>query len=533
MNEIDCPIVEVTVYRSEADIKRTGKIKLPVGLQKVVISDVSSKINQDSIRVNGRGLGSIISTDIKSKLGERTPLPEITILLDELEQLYLEKATLEAEKEALAQKQGGLLSLWNKTTQEEHFLRRWAMGKIEIEKLKTLETYVFQDFSTKLLDLDLKLKKLQEKIDDKNEQLEMLNAQFRAQTERLYDVIINVDVDQESDFELDVTYRIYDSYWHPMYDITLESESAKVEQFVSVRNSTFEPWNNAYLTLSTVSTNITSIQEPEPYYIYMGTPYVAKPRSVVRRDMFEAEKKMAEIEVMDDLAGAPYEEEPAPMPPPAPDLKVVEAELRSEGEVQVFKLSEKVTIPPDGEPHGFLAQTYKLKFEREFYWDAYLGNEVIEILKITNGDVTLLPGRAKVFEGPDFIGATNLPKIAPSEEFDAGARVSPTIKVEKKLMEREAEKTGLVGKKSTRAYKYQLKIENLREQNSIITVYDRIPKSQSEEVEVELKSMKPEPKETRLGIHKWEVEVPAKSEFFIEYEFVIEFPRGQNVYPLP
>jgi len=249
--------------------------------------------------------------------------------------------------------------------------------------------------------------------------------------------------------------------------------------------------------------------------------------------MFEAEKKMAEIDVMDDLAGAPYEEEPALMPPPAPDLKVVEAELRSEGEVQVFKLPERVTIPPDGEPHGFLAQTYKFQFAREFYWDAYLGNEVIELLKITNGDVTLLPGRAKVFEGQDFIGATNLPKIAPSEEFDAGARVSPTIKAEKKLMEREAEKTGLVGKKSTRLFKYQLKIENLREKSSIITVYDRIPKSQSEEVEVVIKSMKPEPKETRLGIHEWELEVPAKSEFLIEYEFVIEFPRGQNVYPLP
>jgi uncharacterized protein (TIGR02231 family) len=532
MNEMDCPIVEATIYRSEADIKRTGKIKLPAGLQKVIISDVSSKINQESIRVNGRGLGSIISTDIKSKLGERTPLPEITSLLDELEQLYLEKAKLEAEKAALTQQQEGLLSLWNKTTHEEHFLRRWAMGKIDIEKLKTLEAYVFQDFSTKLLDLDLKLKKLQEKIDDKNEQLEMLNAQFREQTERLYDVIINVDVDQESDFELDVTYRIYDSYWHPTYDITLESESAKVEQFAHILNSTFEPWNNVYLTLSTVSTSVTSIQEPEPYYIYLGTPYVAKPMSA-RRDMFEAEKKMADIDVMDDLAGAPYEEEPALMPPPAPALKVVEAELRSEGEVQVFKLPEKVTIPPDGEPHGFLAQTYKLQFKREWYWDAYLGNEVIEILKITNGDVTLLPGRTKVFEGQAFIGTTNLPKIAPSEEFDAGARVSPTIKAEKKLMEREAEKTGLVGKKSTRSYKYQLKIENLRETDSLITVFDRLPKSQSEEVEVEVKSVKPEPKETRLGIYEWEVEVAAKSEFIIEYDFVIEFPRGQNVYPLP
>ena len=51
MNEMDCPIVEVTVYHSEADIKRAGKIHLPVGLQKVFLADVSSKINQDSIRV--------------------------------------------------------------------------------------------------------------------------------------------------------------------------------------------------------------------------------------------------------------------------------------------------------------------------------------------------------------------------------------------------------------------------------------------------------------------------------------------------
>ncbi len=243
--------------------------------------------------------------------------------------------------------------------------------------------------------------------------------------------------------------------------------------------------------------------------------------------------KMADMD--DALAGAPFEEEPMPttMPPPAPKLQVVEAELQSEGEVQVFKLPEKVTIPPDGEQHSFLAQVYTLKSKREFYWDAYLGNEVIELLKITNGDVTLLPGRAKVFDMNDFIGATNLSKILPNEEFEVGARVSPTIKAEKKLQDYEAEKTGLVGKKSTRYYKYQLKLENLSDKSSLVTVYDRLPHSQSEEIEIQVKSMKPEPKEKRLGIHKWEIEVAAKSEFFIEYDFVIEFPRGQNVYPLP
>ncbi|MCK5588227.1 MAG: hypothetical protein KAI34_05855, partial [Candidatus Lokiarchaeota archaeon] len=117
-------------------------------------------------------------------------------MLYALEKLNLEKIRLQAEKTALTQQQEGLLSLWNKTTHEEHFLRRWAMGKTTLENLKTLESYVFQpDFSIKLLDLDNELNKLQEKIDDKTEQLEMLSARERESVERLYDVVINIDVD--------------------------------------------------------------------------------------------------------------------------------------------------------------------------------------------------------------------------------------------------------------------------------------------------------------------------------------------------
>ena len=93
---------------------------------------------------------------------------------------------------------------WISLAEKEHFVKRWSMGQTNITKLKDLETYVFakkQDLASQQLNLTEQLKKIQEKIADKTEQLEMLSARERESVERLYDVVINIDVDQESDFD--------------------------------------------------------------------------------------------------------------------------------------------------------------------------------------------------------------------------------------------------------------------------------------------------------------------------------------------
>ena len=233
-------------------------------------------------------------------------------------------------------------------------------------------------------------------------------------------------------------------------------------------------------------------------------------------------------DLLGDVDFPEAEEEIAPPPPMMEEPTAVAMET---GGVHVFVLPETVKVPADGEPHSFRLHHFKLDAEKKFFWNAVEFSEGIEVTTLENDDSLMLPGKARIYSQEDYIGETVLKLIAPREKVDIGTRFSNDLKVEKKLIEKSAEKAGLTRGKVAREYQYKLIIKNFRKESSPIKVMDRIPHSDSEIIKVELGKLSHKPTQNQLGVLTWELNVGPKAEEELIYSYQVEYPRDKTITP--
>ena len=130
----------------------------------------------------------------------------------------------------------------------------------------------------------------------------------------------------------------------------------------------------------------------------------------------------------------------------------------------------------------------------------------------------------------EFLGETSIPVIAPKEQFKLGTRVSYDLKIEKKLVDRSKLKKAVKGKLKNN-YEYKIMIKNLNDVEEELTVYDKIPHSNSEHIKVVVEEMKPDTKKQELGVLKWKFKMKGLKEKLINYKYFVEYKKGITITP--
>jgi uncharacterized protein (TIGR02231 family) len=166
--------------------------------------------------------------------------------------------------------------------------------------------------------------------------------------------------------------------------------------------------------------------------------------------------------------------------------------------------------------------------------------------KVTNtSEYILLPGKASIFHGSDYVGKTTLPTIAPNETFPLDLGIDPVVTATRVLLEKETSSTGLFASGKQTLYEYQISISNGHDEAIEVHVWDRYPVSRNEEIEVTLKNMNTplstDPAyvsaEKPLGLLRWDLNIPANMTGDNSYVFdwQVEIARGKDVEmtPLP
>ena len=128
---------------------------------------------------------------------------------------------------------------------------------------------------------------------------------------------------------------------------------------------------------------------------------------------------------------------------------------------------------------------------------------------VTNGPLLLLPGQARIFHGPQFVGETYLDSVAPGEEFEVQLGVDDQIKVERKLRRRSTSKA-VLGSTRTVDIAYEITVENHRDRKATVSVHDHIPVSVDGDIKVKPREATPAPASTDdLGELTWTLVLPA------------------------
>jgi uncharacterized protein (TIGR02231 family) len=523
MVELNTEITEVAVYTDRARVTRRGTVRLQPGEHTLAIGGLPTTLQEETVRASGRGAGArILGLDVASEYITEAPEEDLAALRRQLEELT-ERDKVLADNDSLQAAQIAYLEELREQS-SRNLPRGIALGKTNIESIQTLTTFVLSEIgeaqerrrgiARERKDLALEIETVQRRLNMRHDTME------RKQ------VSVSVEVIEEAELELEVTYGVYGASWEPLYDIRLEGEKVSLSYLDNVRQQTGEEWNTLKLLLSTARPVVSStIPELHPWFIDVLRPPMPRsaPSMAKRVERMAAGGEGAEDTMM-PASFAMMESAPAP------PMEVVQADVESSGASVTFRVARPVTIPSDGTPHKTSVTTLDLEAVLDYVTVPRIAEEAYLRATIrNNSEVVLLGGGASIFHEGDFVGRTFVETVVPNEEFEAQLGVDDRVKVKRELSGRTASKA-FIGNTRRTSLGYKVTVTNHLARPAKVTVHDQIPVSRHESIKVRLDDVSPEPTEkSDLNVLKWELSLQPGAEGTVTYHFTVENPRDVRV----
>jgi uncharacterized protein (TIGR02231 family) len=172
---------------------------------------------------------------------------------------------------------------------------------------------------------------------------------------------------------------------------------------------------------------------------------------------------------------------------PMEEMEHARAEVATGLTSATFIIPFKADIPSDNAPHKVNVTSIPLTGNFSYLTIPKLSEQAFLQAKVTNkSEYPILAGPASLYLDGIFIGRSRLKAVMPNEEFDLSLGTDENISVERKLIKKFNETTGLISTKAKVTYEYLITIENKRSTIEKIVLKDQMPFSGNEEIIVKL-----------------------------------------------
>jgi uncharacterized protein (TIGR02231 family) len=156
----------------------------------------------------------------------------------------------------------------------------------------------------------------------------------------------------------------------------------------------------------------------------------------------------------------------------------------------------------------------------------------------------LLPGKASIFLGEDYIGPTTFDSVPPNGDFKVHFGIDPAVTASRKLISKKTETTGLLSGGRRTHYEYRLAIDNGTNSPITVELWDRYPVSRNSEIQIDLIDMTAPlssdgyytNEERPQGLLKWILSVPPSAgqpPYLISYGVQINRAKDIELTNLP
>jgi len=522
MPDLASAIDAVTVFPDRARVTRRGRATLEPGLHLLAISSLPMSLLADSVRAAGRGTARarLLGVGLAVQHFADTPAHSARELEEKIQAVLDADAGLAAEAEGLAKAQRALDGL---AGQSEVFARGLALRNRSTADQGAVFDFLAERgraLQGEILAAGRKRRELAKERDRLDRELAQLRA---ARPRQRYTATVEVEVSTAGELEIELTYAVQPARWQPLYDLRLAGAELAVTYLAEVTHSSGEDWAGVALTLSTARPALALvIPELDPWYV---GPRPAAPKAVYR-SAAPAAAPMAAMAAMEqpsfELDTTSEEEETL--------LELPSAAVSESGAALTYQIPSRADVPSGGGPRKVTVSTFKLRPELDAVTAPRLEPVCYRRAKVRNeSPYTLLPGQAQLFENEDYLGATPLELAAPGQEFELALGADERLRVERKLIGRDVDKTLLADRRRIR-YKYRIEVENLRDAAQVVFVRDQLPVSRHEQVKVKLDAATPQPtKHSDLNQLEWKLTLAPAAKVAVQLEFSVEFPRAMDV----
>ena len=529
-------IARVTVYADRAEVVRRFATTLPAGEHALVFDALPGETDLSSVRVNGQGSFSLI--DIRAETIQTlevtdTQVRELSAKL-KTEQVKLQEVTQAQTRNAqrrasLDKVLGRLTAVGKESANPDLDPAKWAgYLSYHVDSLAKLDQ--------ETLDLKGRDDALRAEINRLERELNQLNG-HRTKSRNV--ARVKIEVTQAGPQEFELSYVVAGPSWSPRYDVRADTVAKKltVAYQAQVRQRTGEDWQGVSLRLSTAQPGVAG-REPEltPWALYKAEPVVptgavlmdegglaaAKPQSAttMRRGLAKQEEQKAGLNFV------------SPPAPAAAAMEISSATVQAGATAALFQVPRAYDIPSDPKSVkvALTEQTFFASF-RHSCVPKLSPNVYLKAQAVNASDYPFLPGPTAVFLDGAYVAAASMDLVPAGQEFVTFLGVDQAVKVERRVLARREEVTGVFGKKTHRTVHDQLfKVTNGKRADIDLTVGDQLPLSNHDAIKVVLEEPRYEKDTDALKLNEqkfleWRLRLGAGDKLDLPFRFAVERPE--------
>ena len=537
--KVKSQIQDVIVYPQGAQINHKASYSVKPGITKIIISNISNGIQDQSLQV--RGTGNMIIIDSKHSIIYPEPITtkkfaELPIAIRRKIENYTD--SLKMAQYAL---QELVLELQVINTTKSILSNNGAIsgrGKVNdsLQLLKAAIDY----YQTKMMELNRSELKFGQRKMNKEEQIahyrEVLNelSCYTAEADLLavpkgpeHVIIVTVSAKEITTGKLSLSYLVNDAGWTPQYDIRTDVATGKIALTYKalVHQQTDQLWSDVRLTIST-NNPFQNKTKPtlHPWYIdyvaYRPSPSAKKARSQydlnapsMAQEGYATNSRSESEKISIDAATS------------IEFMSQIDNMISAE-----FKIDLPYEIKNNNENHIVLISSKEVDANLKYYAVPKLDAGAYLVAHLTNlEDLSLVPGEANIFFDGSYIGATYLDPGTMEDTMKLSLGKDPNIVIKRTLLKKET-KEKFIGENREYTQSYKIEIRNQKNTNIAIIIEDQIPITTNPNVKIELEDGKGAKFTSTTGEITWDTQVKQKEIKTLTYSFKVTHPKGTPIY---
>ncbi len=502
--KVDAENQHITVFLNRAQIEARLKTTVQAGTTKMIIGNVATTADPNSIQIGGKGDVLIMGVKFKQNyLGNK----KRSVLEDSLKMAKTEFEVIDVLVKVADNERNMLMANSNIKNEKDGATPEDLKEMLDFFRTKLTE------IGTRQMQLVRQSKDLQEKITRFQQQLD---SQGTNLNQPAGEIELTLQAKAYSSVDLNLTYIANNAGWSPVYDIRAKDVKSNIDLAyrANVYQSTGIDWKNVKLTLSTINP-AEGGTKPELYaqYVNIYEPAVVQPKNV-RSMKFEAPQAMS-IEAQPEAADVATT---------ADFINTVQTTLAVN-----FDISIPYTIPSGGNAEMVDIQNHSLSSTFKYYTVPKFDKDAFLTAIITDWEkYNLLPGTANVYFEGTFVGTTD---IAGGETKDSllisMGRDKKIISKHETIEEFKSRKN--VGSIIRESFGYRITLRNTKNEPISMVMEDQVPISQDSRIEVELENAIGADFNRETGKLTWKLTLQPLENKEILLKYNVKYPKGKNI----
>lgn len=510
-------VKEVKVFLTGAEVTRKIKSTLEPGISKLVVENLSSKINPNTISVSGTGDITILSVQYEvNYLNTEKKTPEIIKLEDSLETLNNRLEQLVNTKSVYQEEQNMILS--NKSVGGANV----GVKTEDIIHLADFYRNRLAEIKSRLTELNQREKKLHEQTDKINKQLAVLNAKKNQPSGT---IIISASAKENTTANLNLVYSVNDAGWVPFYDLRAQNTSSpvKIVYRANVFQATGEDWNDVKLALSSGNPNLSGVKpELNPWFLNY---YV--------QNAFRMQKPRARIAEPVDGMTQPAADEKEKAVNAAVAVNAITlgdlTAVNNSGINAEFAISIPYTIPSDGKQYNVEIQTYTVNATFNYSSAPKLDKDVFLTSNLTGWEnLSLMPGNANIYFEGTYVGETFIDASNTEDTLKVSMGREKKIIVKREKM-KDSTASQFIGGNRIKTLTYEIIVKNTRNEKINLVLEDQLPVSQQKDIEVNPIDLAGAEVNGDSGKLTWKIALEPNATVKKKFSFTVKYPKDKVI----